>query len=177
MASVVEVLVSWSVFWSVVAAIAGIAAVLVTIYYGEVQRRMDSRVLRLAPEEAELRPKLVLSFKTCRYHHRPANPGTEHPHAVIVFNVTNDGRSAAHNVLCEIHLDERQLIPDDMYGQNYDFVRDRLGPTATEPHQINVAVLAHGPTEARYRFVCDEIGESKGTIKFEVPEREPDGGI
>ena len=84
--------------------------------------------------------------------------------------MTNDGRSAAHHVLCEIHLDERQLIPDDMYGQNYDFVRDRLGPTATEPHQINAAVLAHGPTEARYRFVCDEVGESEGTLEFKVPE-------
>jgi len=134
--------------------------------------RVSKQELRLAQEEAELRPKLVLSFKTCRYHHRPPNPGTEHPHAVIVFNVTNDGRSAAHHVLCEIHFDERHLIPDEMYGANYDFDRPRLGPTATESHQINAAVLAHGPTEARYRFVCDEVGESEGTIEFKVPERE-----
>jgi len=165
---VVEVLVSWSI----VAAIAGIVAVIVTIVYGEVQRRMDRKQLRLAQEEAELRPKLVISFKTAVYHPRPRDPGTEYPHAAIVFNVTNDGRSAAHHVLCEIHLDERQLIPDDMYGQNHDFVRPHLEPTATEPHQISVAVLAHGPTEARYRFVCDEVGESEGTIEFKVPERE-----
>jgi hypothetical protein len=112
----------------------------------------------------------VISFKTAVYHPRPRDPGTEYPHAAIVFNVTNDGRSAAHHVLCEIHLDERQLISDDMYGQNHDFVRPHLGPTATEPHQINVAVLAHGPTEARYRFVCDEVGESEGAIEFKVPE-------
>lgn len=108
------------------------------------------------------------------YFHQPSlspgDPRPEHPHASIVFNVTNDGRSAAHHVLCEIHFDERHLIPDDMYGQNYDFDRPRLGPTATEPHAINAAVLAHGPTEARYRFVCDEVGESEGTIEFKVPE-------
>jgi hypothetical protein len=172
---VVEVLVSWSVFWSVVAAIAGIAAVLVTIYYGEIQRRMDSRVLRLAQEEAELRPKLVISLRAVVYHHRPRDPGTQYPHAAIVFNVTNDGRSAAHNVLCEISLDEKHLIPDDMCDQNYDFSRPHLGPSATDPHQINAAVLAHGPTEAHYRCVCDEVGKSEGSVRFDIPEWKPDG--
>lgn len=138
--------------------------------------RVSKQELHLAQEEAELRPKLVLSFKTAVYHPRPPDPGTEHPHASIVFNVTNDGRSAAHYVQCEISLDERHLIPDEMYGANYDFDRPRLGPTATEPHQINVAVLAHGPTEARYHFVCDEVGKSEeGTIRFNVPEWKPDG--
>ena len=157
--------------WSVVAGIAGIVAAIT----GIVAVIMTRKQLRLAQEEAELRPKLVLSFKAAVYHHRPRDPGTEHPHAVIVFNVKNDGRSAAHHVHCEVRLDERHLIPDDMYGANHDFDRPRLGPTATEPHQINAAVLAHGPTEARYRFVCDEVGESEGTIKFEVPEWKPDG--
>jgi hypothetical protein len=164
--------VSW---WSVVAAIAGILAVLVTIVYGEVQRRMAGRQLRLAQEEAELRPEVVISLRTVVYHPRPRDPGTQYPHAALVFNVTNDGRSAAHNVNCEVSLDERHLIPDDMYGQNYPFVRPHLGPSATEPHQINVAVLAHGPTEAHYRCVCDEVGKSEGSVKFEVPEWEPDG--
>jgi hypothetical protein len=163
---VVEVLVSWSV----VAAIAGIVAVIVTILYGEVQRRMDRKQLRLAQEEAELRPKLVISFKTAVPHPRPPDPGTEHPHSAIVFNITNDGRSAAHNVLCEVHLDERRLVPDEMYGANHDIFEEYIGPKDTKPHQINVALLAHGPTEARYRFVCDEVGESEGSIKFEVPE-------
>ena len=62
-----------------------------------------------------------------------------------------------------------------MYGQNYPFVWPHLGPSATEPHHINVAVLAHGPTEAHYRCVCDEVGESEGSVRFEVPEWEPDG--
>jgi hypothetical protein len=131
--------------------------------------------LRLVQEEASLRPKLGISLKTVVYHHCPRGPGTEHPQAAIVFNLTLDGRSATHNVRCEVRLDMRHLILSDMHGTNHDFVKPHLGPTATEPHEIHVSVLAHGPTEARYRFVYDEVGESKGTIKFEVPVREQDG--
>jgi hypothetical protein len=157
--------------WSVVAAIAGIVAAIT----GIVAVIMTRKQLRLAEEEAELRPKLVISFKTVVYHPRPPEPGTPHPHAAIVFNVTNDGRSAAHNVLCEISLDEKHLTPDDMYGQNYPFSMERLGPSDTEPYQINAAVRAHGPTEAHYRCVCDKVGKSEGSVKFDVPERQRDG--
>jgi hypothetical protein len=159
------------VTWSLVAGIAGIVAAIT----GIVAVIMTRKQLRLAQEEAELRPDLVLSLKNVGYHHRPPDPGTEHPQAGITFKITNDGRSAAHNVRCEVRLDERQLILSDMHGQNHDFVRDRLGPTATDSHDIHVSVLAHGPTEARYRFVCDEVGESEGTLKFEVPEWKPEG--
>jgi hypothetical protein len=157
--------------WSVVAAIAGIVAAIT----GIVAVIMTRKQLRLAQEEAELRPKLVISFKKAVYHPRPSDPGTPHPHAAIVFNVKNDGRSAAHHVNCEISLDEERLIPDDMYGQNYPFSIERLGPSDTEPYQFNVAVLAHGPTEAHYRCVCDEVGESDGTVEFKIPERQRDG--
>jgi hypothetical protein len=153
----------------------GVAVGVGALVFAWLAWRVSKQELRLAQEEADLRPKLVLSFKTAVYHPRPPEPGTEHPHAAIVFNVTNDGRSAARNVLCEIHLDERHLIPDDTHGANHDFDRPRLGPKATEPYQINAAVLAHGPTEARYRFVCDEVGESEGTIEFNVPEWKLDG--
>ena len=112
----------------------------------------------------------MISFKTVVYHSRPRDPGTQYPQAAVVFNITNAGRSAAHNVHCGVRLDERRLILSDMHGANHDYFRPHLGPTATEPHQINVGVVAHGPTEARYRFVCDEVGESEGTIEFKVPE-------
>jgi len=62
-----------------------------------------------------------------------------------------------------------------MHGTNHDFFREHLGPTDIEPHHINVGVLAHRPTDARHRFVCDEVGVREGSVKFEVPEREPDG--
>jgi len=160
----------------VVAAVAGIAAVIATIYYGEIQRRMDRRQLRLAQEEAELRPRLVISLKTVVYHHRPPNPGSKYEQAAIVFNVTNDGRSAAHNVYCEVQLDGDRLMLDDMHGANHDFFAPHLGPSATKPHQINVGVLSPGKTEARYRCVCDEVGEAEGPVGFEVPEREQKEG-
>jgi hypothetical protein len=62
-----------------------------------------------------------------------------------------------------------------MYGQNHPFFTEHLGPSSTKPYQINVAVLAHGPTEAHYRCVCDEVGESEDSIRFKVPEWVPDG--
>jgi len=158
---------SWAEVAAEVAAIASIFAVIV----GIVGVIMSRKQLRLAQEGAELRPKLVISFQTVVYHHRPPNPGSQYEQAAIVFDVTNDGRSAAHNVQCEIRLDERHLIPDDMYGTNHDFFSPHLGPSATEPHQINVGVLSHGSTEASYRCVCDEVGESEGSIEFKVPER------
>ena len=159
-----------AVSWSVVAAIAGIVAVVVTIIYGEIQRRSARRQLRLAQEEAELRPKLVVSLKDVVFHHRPDNPGSRHVQAAVVFNVANDGRTAAHHVRCEVRLDERHLELDDMHGQNRDFFAERLGPSRDAPHQVNVGILTHGPTEAQYVCACDEVGESEGSVAFVVPE-------
>jgi hypothetical protein len=159
--------------WSVVAAIAGIAAVVATIVYGEIQRRMAGKQLRLAQEEAQLRPKLSVSLRPVMYQPRP--PDTEWPHdkVALVFAVTNDGKSAAHNVRNEIDLDERHFAPDEMNQlPKRDLEVQRLGPRDTVPHQVNVDVLSYGPTEAHYVCKCDEVGESEGTIEFEVTERE-----
>jgi hypothetical protein len=46
-----------------------------------------------------------------------------------------------------------------------------LGPSAKVAGQLNVDVLHYGPTEARYTCVCDEVGESEGSVEFEVRER------
>jgi hypothetical protein len=153
----------------------GVAVGVGAIIFAWLAWRVSKKELRLAQEEAELRPELVISLRTVVYHSRPRDPGTQYPHAAIVFDVTNDGRSAAHNVHCEVRLDERHLIPDDMYGPNHDFYREHLGPSDTKPHNINFAVLVHGPTEAHYRCVCDEVGVYEDSIRFEVPERETDG--
>ena len=164
----------WVVSWSVVAAIAGIVSVIVTIVYGEVQRRLSMRQLRLAQEEAGLRPRLTVSLRTVVYHYRPPNPGSKYEQAAIVFDVTNDGRSAAHNVSCEVRLDERHLELDDLHGQNRNLFAPHIGPSATVPHAVNVGVLSVGPTVARYRVVCDAVGESEDQVEFEIPERERD---
>jgi hypothetical protein len=163
------------VSWSVVAAIAGIAAGVVPIWYGERQLRLERRQLLLAQEEAELRPELAVSLREVVYHHRPENPGSRPEQAAVVFYITNTGRSAANNVSCELRLDERHLVPDDMHGANHDFFEHHIGPSSTRVHQVNVAVLSQGWTEARYRCVCDEVGESDGTVEFKIPERQRDG--
>ena len=156
--------------WAIVAAIAGIVSVIVTVIYGEVQRRLARKQLRLAQEEAELRPELVISLREVVFHYRPENPGSPLVQAGVVFDVANAGRSAAHKVRCEVRLDERDLAPDDMHGQNHDFSAPHIGPSVSLPHQVNVGVVSHGPTEARYLCVCDEVGKSEGRIEFEVPE-------
>jgi hypothetical protein len=165
--------VNWSVFWSVVAATAVIAAVAATIYYGEIQRRMDRKQLRLAQEEVELRPKLSVTLREVVYQNRPKDAGWLHDKAAIVFDLMNDGRSAAHNVHCEIRLDGRHFAPDDMHHSNHPYTNRHLGPSAKVAVQLNVDVLHYGSTEARYTCVCDEVGESEGLVEFEVREREP----
>ena len=156
--------------WSVVAAIAGIAAVVATIVYGEIQRRMAGRQLRLAQEEAQLRPKLAVSLRPVLYQPRPPNAGWPHDKVALVFDITNDGRSAAHNVRFEVNLDERHFALDEMNIVPANPI-PRLGPAESVPHQVNVDVLSYGPTKARYFCTCDEVGASEGTIEFEVSER------
>jgi hypothetical protein len=128
------------------------------------------RQLRLAQEEAGLRPRLTVSLRTVVYHYRPPNPGSKYEQAAIVFDVTNDGRSAAHNVSCEVRLDERHLELDDLHGQNRNLFAPHIGPSATVPHAVNVGVLSVGPTVARYRVVCDEVGESRARSSSRFPK-------
>ena len=79
----------------------------------------------------------------------------------------------AHNVKCEFSLDEQRLVLDEMFGANYPFESDRLGPAAPTIHSFHVRVFEYGPTTAKCRSVCDEVGESNGVIRFNVPKREP----
>jgi hypothetical protein len=69
--------VSWEVatFW------VAVLAVVVTVGYGEIQRRgqarqrkSDEEQLRLAREQAELRPDLEASLNTVAFHHLPPTP-------------------------------------------------------------------------------------------------------
>jgi hypothetical protein len=54
--------------------------------------------------------RVVASFKAVEFH-PPLNiplPPPE-PQAAIVFNLANNGRSAAHNVRCEFRFEEQHL--------------------------------------------------------------------
>jgi len=151
---------------------AGVAVGAGALFFAFLAWLVSKKQLRLAQEEAELRPQLVASLKTVAFHHRPDNPGSQYIQAAIVFDIANKGRSAAHNVTCEFHLEEQHLVPDDMHGVNRDFSAEYMSPSKTLPHQVNVGIRSSGPTKADYRCICDEVGETKGIVEFEVPERD-----
>jgi hypothetical protein len=138
----------------------------------EEDHRLAEEQLKLAQEQAELRPNLAVSFREVIFHYRPPNPGSEYVQAGIVFDIANNGRSAAHNVRCEIRLDEQRLVLDDTHGPNQIFFEPHIGPLSGRVYQRNVAIHAYGLTKAHYRCVCDEVGETEGQIEFEVPEKE-----
>jgi len=158
--------------WGLLVALASFLVGIGALRYARRAARVSEEELELTREQATLRPKLDVSLKDVMFHPRPENPGSPYEHVAVVFNITNSGRSAAHNVRCEVQLNEDDLVPDDLYGANYDFSDHHIGPSEDRVLQINAAVHAYGPTEARYICVCDEVGKSDGTIEFEVPERE-----
>jgi hypothetical protein len=166
--------VSWEVatFW--VAVVAAFAAI-VTVFYGEIQRRAQSRQgkldeeqLRLAREQATLRPDLEVSFRTVAFPDLPPDTVVPHEQAVVGFNITNTGKTAAHGVRCTFQLEEPLGAPDPMMGENYDFQADYIGPKQPFPHEVRASVHDYGWTKARYVCTCDEVGESEGVVEFEV---------
>ena len=133
------------------------------------QQKSDEARLRLAGEQIEPRPELVVSFEWVVFHYHPPNPGSQYVQATIVFRITNNGKSAAHNVDCEIRLDEGRFEPDEMHRKNRAFYAPYMEPKATKAYSKNVGIRVYGPTKAHYRCVCDEVGETEGVIEFEVP--------
>jgi hypothetical protein len=156
----------WGLVVAVVSLLVGIGA----LGYARRAAKVSEEELEVAREQATLRPKLVVSRRDVVPHHRPENPGSPLVQAAVVFNGTNEGRSAAHNVRCEVRLDERHLVLDDMHGVNSAFFAERIGPEDTKVLQRNVGILVHGPTEASYTCWCDEVGKSEGRVALEVPE-------
>jgi hypothetical protein len=156
---------------AVVSLLVGIGA----LWYARRAAKVSEEELELTREQATLRPKLEVSLRQVLYHPRPENPGSPYEHVAVVFSITNNGRSAAHNIRCKVHLNEEDLVADDLYGANQDFFEHHIGPSEDRVFQVNAAVHAYGPTEARYWCVCDEVGETEGDIEFEVPERGPGG--
>ena len=166
--------VSWEVatFW--VAVVAAFAA-LVTVFYGEMQRRAQSRQgksdeeqLRLARGQATLRPDLEVSFNTVAFVDLPPDTLVPHEQAAVVFDITNNGRTAAHGVRCTFQLEEPLGAPDPMMGENHDFQANYVGPKQTFRHDVRASVHDYGWTKARYVCICDEVGESGGVVEFEV---------
>jgi hypothetical protein len=167
-----------TVTWEVAIFWVAVLSLVVTLVYGErqrpnhaIQQKSEKERLRRAWEEVALRPDLVVSFEWAVMEYRPPNRGSQYVKAAIVFRITNNGKSAAHNVHCEIRLDEECSEPDDLHRKNHDFYAPDMEPKATKALSKRVSVRVYGPTKAHYRCVCDEVGETKGVIEFEVPEK------
>jgi hypothetical protein len=165
-----------SIFW------VAVLSVVVTLAYGAtygerqrrsqaIQQKSEEERLRRAWEEVARRPDLVLSFEWVVMEYRPPNRDSQYVKAAIVFRITNNGKSAAHNLHCEIRLDEQRLNPDDMHRKNRDFYTPYMAPKSAKVFSKKGGIRLYGPTKAHYRCVCDEVGEIEGVIEFEVPEK------
>ena len=164
--------------WEVAIFWVAVLSLVVALAYGERRRRSkvnqqksDEERLRLAGDQIEGHPDLVVSFKWVGFHHPPPNPGSPYVQAAIVFRILNNGKRAAHNVHCEIRLDEKRLEPNDRHHKNRDFYTPYMERKATKAYSKNVGIRVYGPTEAHYRCAWDEVGETEGVIEFEVPEK------
>lgn len=160
-------LAEWGLLIAVVSLLVGIGS----LGYARRAARFSEEELELTREQATLRPNLAVSLRQVAYQPRPENAGWTHDKVALVFDLTNGGRSAAHNVLCDISLDERHFAPDDMHGSYHPYSTQHLGPSTTVPVQVNVDILHYGSTKAHYVCSCDEVGVSEGIIEFEVHER------
>ena len=162
-----------AIFW------VAVLSVVVTLVYGEkrqrrsqaIQQKSEIERLRVAWEQVAPRPDLVVSFDRAVMEYRPPNRGSHYVNAAIVFRITNNGKSAAHNVHCEIRLEEQRSEPDDIHRKNRDFYAPRMEPKTTKVFSKKVGIRSYGPNKAHYRCVCDEVGETEGVIDFEVPEK------
>jgi len=98
----------------------------------------------------------------------PPDTLVSYEQAVVVFDITNNGRTAAHRVRCGFRLGKPLEGPALVMGKNDNFRADYIGPKQTFRHDVRVSVLGYGSATARYSCICDEVGESEGVIEFEV---------
>jgi hypothetical protein len=152
-----------------VGALAGVGA----LVFAYLAWRVSKRELGLAQQQAELRPHLVASLNTVAFHDLPPDTLVPHEQAAVVFDITNNGRTAAHGVRCEFRLEGPLGAPDPSMGENLDFEASYIGPKQTIPHTVRVSVYSYGSATARYSCICDEVGESEGVVEFEVRHRPP----
>jgi hypothetical protein len=158
------------VSWSVVAAVAGIIAVIVTIIYGEIERRLARRQLALAQEQAELRPRLEVTLpeRQLRYLWPIPIPKGYARDGHLLFEIKNVGETVAHNVECTFEFERERL---DLLG-TANFVYSRVPSLSPQIMQVNVRPHTHGLSRASYRCTYDEGEPVTGTIEFEIPNPE-----
>lgn len=192
-------MVSWEVatFW------VAVLAVVVTVVYGEIERRgqarqrkSDEEQLRLAREQAEMRPDLEVFCAIRR--RKSSEKGT------LQVEVANSGKVAAHNVRgwISFHKDlfgppkppsSRQARVVDMsraaisdWGAIFDdsdvpdeagwytahiFEKEEIVVSSSRTFSIPVTLKRAGKTPIRCLVVCNEGATFDDTLEVEVPER------
>jgi hypothetical protein len=152
----VAVTIVLDVRWSIVAAVAGILAVVVSIFYGEMERRR--------------RPRLEVSLPERRFHYHQPIPVPE-GYALdgyLLFELKNAGGTVAHNVECTIEFETDYL---ELLGSNdvAKFGYDRLPSAPPQIMQVNLRPHGHGRSKASFHCTYDEGKPVSGTIEFEIP--------
>ena len=156
--------------WSVVAAVAGVLAVIVTIVYGEIERRLARRQLALAQEQAELRPSLEVSLGKLSFL-----PYASTAIANFGFELRNVGRAAAHNVECTFEFEREHFrveIEGIFNGAAITFRFPSVPPLTRRVMAVPVQCETHGLSRTSYYCSYDEGNPVTGTIEFEIPNPE-----
>jgi len=155
------------ILWVTVATLfVAFIAVIVTVFYGEIERRLGRRQLVLAQEQAELQPKLSLSIA----YSSESSGGYE---AMLDCAINNAGHTTAHNVTCKLELDSRRMIEIVGHGDEpyvYLFAPGDLSPAAPYRDRLMVDVYQLGLVRGHYRCWCDEARMTEGTFEVEVTE-------
>src|SRR5215210_6983811 len=147
--------------WSIVAAVAGVLAVIVTIIYGEITRRLAQRELVLtqrelshALEQAELRPKLEVALPERHFHYQCPIPIPEGyaRDGHLLFEIRNVGGTVAHHIDCTFEFDTEHL--DTL--SSVAFGVTRLPPFYPHTMQVNLRPRTHGLSKASYTCTYDE---------------------
>ena len=150
---------SGSTFWvAVVAAGARILAVVVSIIYGELERRRH--------------PRLEVSLPERRFHYDRPIPIPE-GYALdghLLFELKNTGGTVAHNVECKIEFDTDYLELEPLgFTDVAKFGPYRLPSAPPTIMQVNLRPHDHGRSKASFHCTYDEGKPVSGTIEFEIP--------
>ena len=160
---------------SLFAVLVSILSVYITFVYGEIQRRLANRQLRLAEEEAELRPELSVAVYAVELSEIRHNPGNRPELARIYFDVKNGGRSAASNIRCRIEVEDLHQPPGGGTTKEAVTVQvSHLGPKTCHAEIPAFLLRPPGWAEVVWSCVCDEVGETQDIFVFDASEFERD---
>jgi hypothetical protein len=166
--------------WEVATFLVAAASVVVTVVYGEIQRQRQKQdhelaeeQLRLAKEEAELRPELTVTLGEPPLTYLPVeNLPSAGYDATLLLTIINTGGTTAHNVNGGLWLKDPHLEAEGYGHASFtDQFFGNLAPTLSYGLSARVRVRSYGMTKVRYRCWADEVPLTEGAFEFEVAKR------